>query len=379
MTAIVNVDSDGTVHSVNSEFERTAGYSRYEILGKSVGELQYGHRDGPFFRLIAHAVREGRPRSPVRPACMEEIRSDDGFAVVHPLTDVLGNVVGYTAIKRPSGGCAERPDGQGITPQTESVERLAGGIAHNYNNLLTSMIGNAELLLSRMENTDARRRFVEEILGASERAAFLTRMLLDFVRRQPFLPRTLDLNALIEVLGRELEGIAGAGNEVTLQLDPELCPVRTDPRQIEEALGNLVENARDAMPEGGTVTIETANEEFSESSAHRDVRLRPGRYVRIDVSDTGIGMDEETRARAFEPFFSTKEKKAGLGLSAVYGVVKRSGGDIRIFSRPGKGTTVTIFLPQAEQDVGSIPRFRDWPVVTSPREAPPGPSPAAPR
>lgn len=354
-TTVVIVDTGGMVISVNPDFERTAGYSRYEILGKPAVELQGRDRDPWFFRLIGETVRSGRARSDVFPCRQKEGTAEEEAAEVHPVCDAMGRITGFTGIKRPSPARPELADAPGTSPQMESVGRLAGGIAHNYNNLLASIIGFGELLLARMGQDDAKRRQVEEILKASERAAFLTRMLLAFGRGQSLLPRVMDLNALVAAMGAGLKTLVGGDIVVSAHLEPELGQVYADPGQLERVLINLAVNAREAMPAGGTLAIETANVELAESFVRQNVRVRRGEYVMIAVSDTGVGMDEGTKVRAFEPFFSTKEKAAGLGLSAVYGIVKQSGGYIWVSSKPDNGTTVTIYFPRVERNVDTVP------------------------
>jgi len=370
-TTVVIVDTGGTVISVNPDFERTAGYSRYEILGKPAGELQGRDRDPWFFRLIEETVRSGRAGADVFPCRRRDGTTDEEAAEALPVCDAMGRITGFTAIKRPLPARPERVDVPGTSPPMESVGRLAGGIAHNYNNLLASIIGFGELLLARMGQDDAKRRQVEEILKASERAAFLTRMLLAFGRGQSLLPRVMDVNALIEALRGGIQTVMGGDVVLSAHLEPELAPVYADPGQVERALLNLAVNAREAMPAGGTLAIETANVEFAESFVRQNVRVRRGEYVMIAVSDTGVGMDEGTKIRAFEPFFSTKEKGAGLGLSAVYGIVKQSGGYIWVSSKPGNGTTVTIYLPRVEQNVGTTEPSLER--LQLPQADPPGP------
>jgi len=267
----------------------------------------------------------------------------------------MGRITGYAAIKRPLAGGSGVAGAPGTSPQMESVGRLAGGIAHNYSNLLASIIGFGELLMAGMGEDDAKRRQVQEILKASERGALLARMLLAFGRGQLLMPRMMDLNALVEAMCGGLETLIGADIVVSARLEPGLGPVYADPGQVERVLINLVVNAREAMPDGGTLAIETATVDFAKPYVRQNVRVRRGEYVMIAVSDTGVGMDDGTKARVFEPFFTTKEKGAGLGLSAVYGIVKQSGGYIWVSSRPGNGTTVTIYFPRAEQTADTIP------------------------
>ncbi|MEW6544324.1 MAG: PAS domain-containing protein [Nitrospirota bacterium] len=235
----------------------------------------------------------------------------------------------------------------------EAIGRLAGGIAHDFNNLLTVINGYCQLLLSDMRPLDPRYRHVQEIFRAGERATALTNQLLTFSRKQILHPRVLDLNEVVANVERMLARLIGENIRLVTRLDPALWPVRAEPGQIEQVLLNLAVNARDAMPRGGIVTIETANEELTQTAAPLDPTVPPGPYTRLTVTDTGCGMDEATQARIFEPFFTTKEpgKGTGLGLSTVYGIVKQSGGYIFVRSKPGQGTTFTVYLPRVEEPV----------------------------
>jgi two-component system, cell cycle sensor histidine kinase and response regulator CckA len=232
----------------------------------------------------------------------------------------------------------------------EAVGRLAGGIAHDFNNLLTAVSGYTELLLSRLDESDPGREHALEIRHAGQRAAALTQQLLAFSRRQVLEPRVLDLNTVISDMEKMLRRVIGEDIELTASLDQELWRTRADPSQIEQAILNLVVNARDAMPRGGRLTIETGNAELDERYTDRYASFRPGPHVMLAVSDTGVGMSPELQARLFEPFFTTKElgKGTGLGLSTTYGIVKQSGGSIWVYSEPGQGTTFKIYLPRCE-------------------------------
>jgi signal transduction histidine kinase/CheY-like chemotaxis protein len=231
----------------------------------------------------------------------------------------------------------------------EAVGRLAGGVAHDFNNLLTIIRGNSDLLSDR-DGADAfHKRCVEQIQKASSRAVSMTRQLLAFSRMQVLQPRVLDLNAVVAEMGKMLPRLIGEHIENVFVPESKLKLVTADPGQIEQVLMNLAVNARDAMPGGGTLTVRTANVEMTQVDGARRGAMAPGSYVLLAVSDTGIGMDEETRTHIFEPFFTTKEvgKGTGLGLATVYGIVKQSGGFIWVESAPGKGTTFEIYLPLA--------------------------------
>jgi two-component system, cell cycle sensor histidine kinase and response regulator CckA len=231
----------------------------------------------------------------------------------------------------------------------EAVGRLSGGVAHDFNNLLSVIIGYAEILVVHLKREDPLVKNVAEIKKAGERAAGLTRQLLAFSRQQVLQPRILDPNIVVGDMGRMLRRLIGEDIEFTTSLDPALGTVKVDQTQLEQIIMNLAVNARDAMPWGGKLRIETSHEVLDEMScASVGFNVRPGKYVRLTVTDTGTGMDAETQVRIFEPFFTTKEKGkgTGLGLATVYGVVKQSDGYIWVTSKPGEGTTFKILLPE---------------------------------
>jgi two-component system cell cycle sensor histidine kinase/response regulator CckA len=233
----------------------------------------------------------------------------------------------------------------------EAIGRLSGGIAHDFNNLLGVIIGYSESIEQRLAPGDPLRKSAEEIRKAGERAASLTHQLLAFSRHRVMQPQILDLNALVTDMGKMLRRLIGMHIELTTNLASELDRVKAEQSQVEQVIVNLVVNARDAMPEGGKLLIETSNFEVNENFASSFPFLQPGPYVLLTVTDTGIGMDDATRRHIFEPFFTTKGpgKGTGLGLATVYGVVKQSGGSVVVDSEPGKGSTFKIFLPQSQE------------------------------
>jgi len=262
------------------------------------------------------------------------------------------------------GQFGERARTEGVLRETETqlrqaqkmeaVGRLAGGMAHDFNNLLTVIRGYSELLLGRLGPTDAMRKDMVEVKKAADRASGLTRQLLAFSRRQFIAAKVLDLNALVANMDGMLRRLIGEDIvELSAELDASTGAIKADPGQVEQIIMNLVVNARDAMPKGGRLTIETRNVTIGEEVRLDAVGVAPGSYVLLAVRDNGHGMDAETRSHLFEPFFTTKEKGkgTGLGLSTVYGIVKQSGGSITVESAPGRGTTFRIYFPRVEQEV----------------------------
>jgi len=247
----------------------------------------------------------------------------------------------------------------------EAVGQLAGGIAHDFNNLLTAITGYSELLLGELPAEDLRRGHAEEIRKAGERAAALTQQLLAFSRRQVLEPKVIDVNIIVSDIERMLRRLIGEHIELKTRKSPDLWKVRADPGQIEQAILNMVLNARDAMPSGGTLAIETSNAEVDENFARSHIPTRPGSYVMVAVLDTGVGITDDVKARLFEPFFTTKErgKGTGLGLSTTYGIVKQSGGYLWCDSKVGRGTTFQLFLPRVEEAATALVERKTFPPI----------------
>jgi PAS domain S-box-containing protein len=232
----------------------------------------------------------------------------------------------------------------------EAVGRLAGGVAHDFNNLLTAILGYCELLLADLNPADPRKADITEIQKAGTRAARLTGQLLAFSSKQIIEPKLVDLNVLVGDIRTMLGRLIGEDVKIKVSLQPELAAVMADRGQLEQVIMNLAVNARDAMPHGGTLTIETANTELDENYAEAHLSVKPGSYVKLSVTDTGTGMTAQVQSRLFEPFFTTKEpgKGTGLGLATIHGIVARNGGTVHVYSEVGKGTSFSVYLPSAD-------------------------------
>src|SRR6202023_3557886 len=242
----------------------------------------------------------------------------------------------------------------------EAIGRLAGGIAHDFNNLLTIIKGYTELALKRSRISPELQGDVERIEDASERASTLVRQLLAFSRRQVLQPKLVDLNGIVLGLDKLLRRLMDEGITMSTVTGKNIGTIKADPGQMEQVIMNLVVNARDAMPSGGRLTVETANGELDAAYASDHAPVRPGRYVMLAVSDTGTGMSPETVAHILEPFYTTKEsgRGTGLGLSTVYGIVKQSGGYIWVYSELGRGSSFKVYLPRVEQAPEALPAVR---------------------
>jgi two-component system, cell cycle sensor histidine kinase and response regulator CckA len=346
--AIVAVDLDERISKWNTAAEKMFGWTEAEVLGKSIPATASTPGEGLPLR---EAVRMGKS------ATIETITKRKGGATFEiaastaPLVGPDGSPAGAVAVITDITDRKRMEDQLRQAQKMDAVGRLAGGVAHDFNNLLTVITGYDELLLNGLTMETRERGYATEILRAAEKACLLTKQLLAFSRRQVTYPALLDINPVITGVSNMLSRLIGEDIELVLLLNPALSTIHADSGQIEQIIINLVVNARDAMPGGGRITIETAGADLGEEYAKAHLGVKPGRYVCIAVTDTGHGMEQATQSHIFEPFFTTKDtgKGTGLGLSTIYGIVKQNNGDIWVYSEPGKGTTFKIYLPAEDE------------------------------
>ena len=357
--AMVIANPRGDIEYVNPAFTRLSGCGSAEVLGKNLRSLKSAGRAPEFFKQLWEAVLE-------RKSWHGEIssRREDGKLYaeelkIMPVQGAGGEIAHFVSTQQDVTERRLLEQQFRQSQKMEAVGRLAGGVAHDFNNLLTVILGYTAMTLTIVDSSNPAQGFVEEIKKAGERAATLTRQLLAFSRQQVLDLQVLNLNTLVADVTNMLECLIGADVDLAMIRDPELGLVKADPGQLEQILVNLVVNSRDAMPQGGKLTIETANVTLDEPHADSQTAAPPGRYVMLAVSDTGTGMDAETLTHIFEPFYTTKEKGkgTGLGLSMVYGTVKQSGGYVWVYSEPGRGTTLKIYLPRVEKVESPAPAF----------------------
>ncbi len=358
-------DREGVITYVNPEFTRLYGWTADEVVGRVTprilksGKITEERYAGLWRTILGKRVARGAITNRTRDGRFVEADSSVSAAL-----DEDGEIVGFLCIQRDvterNRAAAEREalSSQLVRAQKmEAVGRLAGGVAHDFNNLLSVILGFSRFAIEQLAETDPLRQDIEEVVKAAQRGAGLARQLLIFSRKEIARPEPLDLNEVVANLEKMLHRTLGEDIHLVTVPGPDLCRVSIDPGQIDQVLVNMAVNSRDAMPDGGRLTLETANVELREADPR--IGLPPGRYVRLTIADSGTGMTPEVAARAFEPFFTTKPagQGTGLGLATVYGIVKRAGGDLALETPPGHGTRFEILLPAlAEESNAPAPR-----------------------
>jgi PAS domain S-box-containing protein len=347
--AIVMTDAQGNIQFVNPAFERMTGYSGAETVGRNSRFLKSGKQDDQFYRNLWATISGGTTWT----GRMVNKRKDGTLyteeATVSPVRDGLGQIVNYVAVKRDITSDLQMAAQYHQAQKLETIGLLAGGVAHDYNNMLTVILGNAELALLNAEDLPSSLHTnLERIIEAAKHSTDITRKLLAFARKQTITPVALDLNLTVKSMLKMLRHLIGEDITLTWRPGVDLGAIKMDPVQIDQILANLCINARDAITDIGKVTIETGNAVFDESYCAEHADYVVGEYAMLAVSDDGCGMEKEIIEQIFEPFFTSKGlgQGTGLGLSTVYGIVKQNHGFINVYSEPGKGTTFKIYLPR---------------------------------
>jgi PAS domain S-box-containing protein len=350
--AIVVVDNHGEMVLVNAQAERTFGYSREELLGHPIQMLfpMDSNEGGPADPINFLGDLGDRPRAsgveltglrrgghqfPVE-VSLSPLETEEGTLVSSAIRDISDRKQAEENLRQ--------------AQQVEGIGRLAGGIAHDFNNVLSVILGHCEMLNQQSDVSNRARKEIGQINTAAQHAADLTRQLLAFGRQQVMQTRVIDLNRTIVETSSMIRRLIGEDIEVSISQAESLWPIKVDPSQVTQVIVNLAVNARDAMPSGGRLTIETENVTLDADYARKHTQVPPGAYVLLAITDTGMGMNEAIKSRIFDPFFTTKEmgKGTGLGLATVYGIVKQSGGFIWVYSEPEQGTTFKIYFPRSE-------------------------------
>jgi PAS domain S-box-containing protein len=355
--AVMITEVDGIILYVNPAFEQMSGYSRAEVIGQNPRLLKSGRQDEAFYRhlwqtITTGAVWQGRLINKKKDGTLYT-----GDTTITPVRGQAGEIFNFVATMRDVTREVQLEQQFYQAQKMEALGRFAGGIAHDFNNLLTIIQLTTRFLQRRVDPQDDLWEHVQRIHDTGERAAMLTRQLLSFSRREVVEPRVVDLNQMVDDLSGMLERIIGEDVELQVTLSEGLWPIKIDPSQMEQVVANLVVNACDAMPQGGSLRIETANVVLDEAYVARHVDAQIGEHVMLTVSDTGVGMNDEVKAHLFEPFFTTKERGqgTGLGLSIVFGIVKQAEGHIGVQSDMGQGTTFHIYLPRSLEKNAELP------------------------
>jgi len=354
---IVMTDPQGNIEFVNPAFEQMTGYSQTEVFGRNPRILKSGKHDELFYRNLWETISSGR----IWAGRMINKHKDGTLyteaTTISPVHDASGRIVNYVAVKRNITEQLRLAAQFQQAQKMEAVGLLAGGVAHDYNNMLSVILGYAELALEKVDPVDPLHADLKIIITAAKRSADITRQLLTFARKQTIAPVVLDLNQTVETMLAMIRRLIGEDIDLAWLPKAHLCPIKMDPTQVNQILVNLCVNARDAFVGAGKITIETGNVVFDAAYCADHFGFVEGAYVLLTVSDDGCGMSREVMGHLFDPFFTTKAEGhgTGLGLSTVHGIVKQNEGFINVYSELGNGTTFRIYLPQhVEQDVVSV-------------------------
>lgn len=355
---VIITDTEGNINYVNPAVEQITGYSREEVLNRNPKIFSSGKHDDPFYKELWKTITAGQTWK----GRITNKRKDGSFytedAVISPVRDVGGNIVNYVAVKRDISKELELEEQYYLSQKMEAIGLLAGGVAHDLNNLLTPILGYSELLLEDPPDEELLNESMTEIINAGQKAKEMVAQLLAFGRKQPLEARITDINQIVLEFQKLLRRTLHEDIEIKCSLADNLPYIKVDRGKLEQVIMNLCVNAQHAMPGGGLLHIETKEAYLDKIYASTHPGVTTGRYVMLSISDTGCGMDSETSDKIFEPFFTTRVKGegTGLGLSTVYGIIKQHGGNIWVYSELGFGTTFKLYLPYAEgsKDVGKI-------------------------
>ena len=349
--AVIATNLDGVITDWNPGAEKLFGYSHHAAMGQPLGILIPPERSLEHQEAMEKVRRNETVNHPETVRLGEGGKRIDVSVTASALHDPAGRLHGAVTVAHDIAAAKRLRQECHQAQRMEVFGQLAGGVAHDFNNLLTVILGYSEILMSRCAAGDSPRELLTEIHKAAARAETLTRQLLAFSRKQVIEMKVTDLNAVVGDTEKMLRRLIGEDVLMTTIFAPQLWAVKIDPGQMQQVILNLAVNARDAMPKGGRLTIETANATLDEPYSLQHPYVRPGNYVRLAISDTGIGMNPATRARIFEPLFTTKGvgKGTGLGLTTVKNIIKQCGGHIEVYSELGQGSTFKIYLPQAHE------------------------------
>jgi len=350
-SSVIITDLNGDIEYVNPIFTQLTGYSPEEVMGKNPRILKSGELSNEVYKNLWKTVSAG---GTWKGEFHNKKKNGELFweeASICPLFDENGYITHYFSVKQDITNKKKIEDQLRQSQKMEAIGQLAGGVAHDFNNILTVILANSEIGLSRLQDDSAIRDNIQQVKKAANRAAALTRQLLAFSRKQILEPKVLDLNELIGNLQKMLVRLIGEDISLVTQYFPDLKQIKADPGQIEQVIVNLVVNARDAMPAGGSLIIETTDIPADDAFFKQHSSLENGEYVLMTITDTGMGMDKVTLKRIFEPFFTTKvqSKGTGLGLATVYGIIRQSGGAIDVYSEPNMGTAFKVYLPAVNE------------------------------
>jgi PAS domain S-box-containing protein len=367
---ILITDPKGIIQYVNPTFVSVTGYSREEAVGKNARILRSGQMDDAFYSNLWQTLTSGKKWTGriINKRKNGTLFTED--ATISPVRDEAGQVVNFVAVKRDITEHLQMTAQLLQAQKMESIGRLAGGVAHDFNNMLAVILGNTELAMNRVDHVQPLFADLLEIKKAAERSADLTRQLLAFARKQTVIPKVIDLTATVEGTLKMLQRLLGAAVELVWLPGTGDMTVKLDPSQIDQILANLAVNARDAIAGAGRLVIETRNTTFDQAFCDQHADTHPGEYAMLAVNDNGCGMDKKTIEHIFEPFFTTKKvgEGTGLGLATVYGIVKQNHGLINVYSEPGMGTTFKIYLPLFKDKAESVAEHNSAPPISRDNE-----------